>query len=246
MKNNHRLNLSVSLVLLAFGAVAAHAQTLLPVEDPDFSTPTVNNGSEGLLEGTNHVTGVPYTEADFFTVGVANPDSEEFTGGTGNDLTDNPLPGAAVGNQALEIESFTSEEKATYNAGNLGNFVAGDTYKLTVAIGDGLADSLSNQVGGTYTIDLLENGQVVGTASSTATVDNFTDLSLSFTAGADDTGAISFDLGLTGDNGTGKTLGYFNDVQLSVEAAPEPSSIALSLIATGVLAILGLRRARKA
>jgi hypothetical protein len=245
MKNMHHLSLSASLLILALGAVAAHADAL-PVEDPSFETPTVSNGSEGLLEGTNHVTGVPYTESDFFTVGVANPDSEEFAGGTGNDLTDNPLPGAADGKQALEIESFTSEEKATYNAGNLGNFVAGDQYTLTVAIGDGLADATSHQVGGTYSIDLLENGQVVDTASSTAQVGTFTDLSLTFTAGAGDTGAINFDLGLTGDNGTGKTLGYIDNVGLTVQATPEPSSIALSLIAAGFMAVLGFRRARKA
>ncbi len=82
----------MSLLLTLSAAATAHAQTLLPVLDSSFETPVVGDGSEGLLEGTNHITGVPYTESSFFQVGVADPNVDEFGG---SDFTDTALPGAA-------------------------------------------------------------------------------------------------------------------------------------------------------
>jgi hypothetical protein len=226
------------LALLTISAASLHAQ-IITVNDANFETPTVGVGSVGKFEGTGSISGVPYNDGGSFDAGITNPNSVTFVRTAGN-----LLPGTANSTQALVIDGFQDEVTATYQ-GSLGNYVAGDTYTLTVAIGDALNDVNSGETGGTYHLDLLQNGASIPGASitGTATVGNFTDLTLTFTAPSDVTGAIGFDLGMSSNNPFGQEQqGFFTNVRLTQSAVPEPSSMALTLVGAALMTGLVLRR----
>jgi hypothetical protein len=233
------INLSLSVLVLAFGATMARAQviTTIAVSDYSFETPAEPDGG-GQTLGTNpsyNATGVPYTVSTINgSAGIRNPSVSEFPAapGSANPNGDNPLTGTSNGHQALYIVADggpLAPTTATYNA-SLGSFVAGDTYTLTVAIGNGEGDPS----GGTYSLNFLENGIDVGpTASSLAPSGTFSDLTLTYTPTV--SGSISFSLGLTGSVAGTATEGFFDNVRLTqATPAPEPSSVAL-MFAGGVM-----------
>jgi hypothetical protein len=175
-----------------------------------------------------------------------NPTTSQFDATNPNNPNgDNDLPGTAQGRQALYINTRSSDvvTSVTYSAADLGNFVIGDTYQLTVAIGD----SNAGNDGGTYSVDLLDNGVEVESGSSTAPEGTFDDLSLTLPYVATDKGAISFSLGITGGDEDDVEQGFFDNVRLTqtgvTVATPEPTSMALMI--AGLLTFFGLNVLRR-
>ncbi len=175
-----------------------------------------------------------FVDPDSPAFGVYNPYNEYSRAANAN------LPGTADSTQYAFANLTTLGHSATftYSGASLGNFVAGDTYTLTVAIGDTLGDTSP-----TYSVSLLSNGSPVGTAGTgTATAGIFTDLSETFTATALQNGQ-TIGILLTGtDNIGGFEQPNLTNVRLSV-VTPEPSS-ALLLTLAGVGLVFWSRRRR--
>ncbi|MDA8376566.1 MAG: hypothetical protein M0Z50_05845 [Planctomycetia bacterium] len=190
--------------------------------------------------------------------GVDNPINSKFAGTSGTSATqiDGLLPPTADGYQNAYVNFtaattpytavFTYDPNDTATAGAtpmpLGNFTPGDTYTLTVAIGNRLDKTFWS-----YGLTLTENGTPVGAMTTGQTTSNsgtFFDATYNFTAGASDTGAIGIQIdttdgmavGATKSNGTQAS---FDNVRLSYASAatPEPASLLLIIPMLGLLAL---------
>jgi hypothetical protein len=240
---------SLALVLLAVAAAGAQAQTItnLALVDPGFESPALANGtSESLALYPQN--GVPYISSGIYSVYVDNPTVTEFPG-LPNASGDNILLGPAGGTQALELATTqaagtasTAQAQYDTDVDPIGKYVAGDTYTLTVAIGDGLGDTS----GGTYSLDLKSGVAIVDTVSAKAGLQGtFSTLSLSYVATAAMAGTqIGFNLDLATVAAHTITDGFVDNVTLTQTApAPEPSSMAL--MAAGMAAVASMSYLRK-
>ena len=237
MKIHPFIQLLPSTLPLALAAVfvlpaltpSAHA-TAIPVDNYSFELP--DQGHD-----TSTVQRFASTVASWFCVGsgstgygVDDPSNTQYSG------TDGPvLPGTADGAQFAFMnlpDGFSNT--FTYAGSSLGNFVAGETYTLTVALGGRRGTGLpANSFG----ISLLASGAPVGTgASAPGVADTFFDVSYSFTATALEDGlpiGIRFDASNTGG---GFRQANFDNVRLATTAVPEPATFSLLALGTGFIA----------
>jgi hypothetical protein len=227
----------ITLGLVLGFAVGHAAPTNIAITDSSFETPTESNGGIGDFLGSGFLS-IPYTSNNPNEVGVKNPGNQEFPNSSST-ASDTPLPSPADGLNALFEFAAAGQSTPTLvtYSGNLGDFIAGDTYTLTVAVGDG---SFTDSPFGMFSADLLSNGGSVKTSTLTPTAaeqGTFQDLSVTYTATQADAGkAIGFDLGLTNIDGT-QEEGLFDNVTLTQDAVPEPSSLAF-LMVSGVIGLL--------
>jgi hypothetical protein len=155
------------------------------------------------------------------------------------------LPGTANSTQFgyLNLNYLGDTSNYTYSGSpSLGNFVAGNIYTLTVAVGTRLDNSAPS-----YSISLLSNGTPVGVAATgVGETGTFYDLSETFTATAAQNGQ-AIGIILTGiDNISGFEQPHFTNVRLTEVVTPEPSSL-VALCGLGVMGMfLVVRRRRKA
>jgi hypothetical protein len=170
--------------------------------------------------------------------GTDNPVAAMFAG-TGGSSSDGLLPGTADGYTFALINVGAGESGSlTYSGPSLGNFTIGQTYTLTVAIGQRLDTPTSSL----YTIELLNGGLLADASTATSAVHGtFTDLSLSFTDLAD-TGTIGIEL-YAANSGSGNfEQASFDNVRL-VET-PEPSTHAEILGGCMLLGLVAWNRRR--
>jgi hypothetical protein len=122
------------------------------------------------------------------------------------------------------------------------DFVAGDTYTFTLAIGVNPTNGNAYNFAGTVDFGLLANGKVVGTPTdvpagtvpdgpnSTANFENFT---YSYTATTTDAGdAIGLQISVTNP---GASQTEFSNIRLNASAVPEPSTWAMLFGGLGLL-----------
>ena len=199
----------------------------------NFSFETDNAGGDNLFT-TTAPTG--WTDLGGGTKGTMNPGSSFYSdadaddgnpsGGTLGDMDDNQVFFNVNGGNGISQTLADS-------------IVVGNTYTMTVAVGDRDAGSRATFSG--YDIRLLAGGSLVASTSSTVSPGDgtFTDVSFSYTAEAGDSGLLGIELRET--NGGGGKAVDFDNVRLSFTAVPEPSSTAL--LSLGGLALM-LRRKR--
>lgn len=125
---------------------------------------------------------------------------------------------------------------------SLGNFVVGDSYTLTVAVG---TPQSGNGYSYGYSIVILDNGVPVATSSGSSPATASGDwLEASVPYIAADDGAIGIEL-LASNSNASATIANFDNVQLNdsgpAPAPPAPEPASLSLLAVG---FIPLRRRR--
>ena len=213
-----------------------------------------------VTEPTGNSHGSPLVPDSY---GVDNPRNAEFAGtsGTSPSQIDGLLPTTGDGYQNAYVNftaaatpytavfTYDPNDTATTGATAMppGNFTPGDTYTLTVAIGNRLDKTFWN-----YGITLTENGTPIGnmtTGQTTSKSGTFFDATYSFTAGASDTGTIGIQINTTdglaaGATKSNGTQASFDNVRLSYSSAATPEPASLLLLGIPVIGLLA-RRCRK-
>lgn len=146
---------------------------------------------------------------------VMDSNDGQFSGTTGS----GSLPSPADGEQYhLPIIRAVGESVLLTSAGWLTTAVAGETYTLTVAAGQRKKSPCVDE----YEIRLLFNGSIVASTNLLASViaaDSFQDMTVSYTALADDAGAgITVQLAYTDADDNGSGFGCFDNVRLTTTA----------------------------
>ena len=207
------------------------------------------------------VNGVAATETGDFDVGSSNQipgwsfvNQSVFDGAAGLagslELNSASFPnglGSSSGSRYAFLNVVTGTP-ATITSGDLGTIVGGGTYTLTVAVGNIAGDSGQDYRGlGTVSLNLLANGVV---ASSTSVSDSqvtdgaFLDFSTTLTAAESEALAgQTLSIQLEAFEGPHFTQPGFDNVRLTAEDVPEPSTWATMLGGLGLLVFAMRRRA---
>lgn len=165
------------------------------------------------------------------THGVYNPSTAFYNN---PQITDPPNAGVIGTMSGDTVAFFFSTVNSHMTATTAHDVVAGETYALTVSVG--WRDN-GNSLGATY-IALFDGDSQLARHNVTAAelqLGTFTDVSLSYTTTAADSGKLRVRLGHDSGN-----FSDFDNVRLSVSAVPEPASWALMAGGAGLL--LALRR----
>jgi hypothetical protein len=237
----------VPCVLLVASVSLTHA-TSIPIDnysflsaDSSYNYDATQTSELDDLTAPPDWTVTPDGDGDVF--GTANPVSSMYAG-TGGSGSDGVLPGTGDGYtfDLMNFGSLGATTTYTYAGSSLGNFVIGQSYQLTLAIGL-RADERGNG-SPDYKIELLNNGSVIDSSSGLATLGTFTNLSLTvpFTD-LSYTGAIGIAIVGT-DNTGGFQQANFDNVRL-VET-PEPSAYAMLFGGLGMLVLISRFRSKLA
>jgi hypothetical protein len=248
----------VPCILLVASASLTHA-TSIPIGNYSFLDPSLpgdanNYDSSQTAEEYDLAAPAGWTvtpDADGDVYGTDNPVGSMYAGTGGNAAnggtnpgSDGLLPGTAQG-YTFELMNFSSLGDATtytYSGSSLGNFVIGQSYQLSLAIGLRMDENTEGSPD--YTIELTNNGAVIGSTivTGTATKGTFTDLSsavpwvdLSYT------GAIGIVIVGTDTSG-GFQQANFDNVRL--DQTPEPSTYAEILGGCMLLGLVAWNRRR--
>ena len=212
-----------SVCCVAFTAMLAplpaFAQTL-SVPNSSFETPALGNGGDNLSASS---TSNNWTWAlnNGQTEGIENP-SGKFSGdntGTG------AITGADGANAAFVNAGGTNGSGTITSAASLGAVSAGNTYTLTVAVGN--PSGGGTQQPGSFTIELFVNGVVATSfpltnADTSITDGTFADFTTSFTATAAQAGgALTAQLyHVNQGTGNGNAQLFFDNVRVTGVVAP--------------------------
>ncbi len=230
-------NFCLSFVATVFICSVAYSESIT-VQDSSFQTPALSDGvTNGEQYDLNQADFPAWTGAGPGVFGIDNPSATMYAR-----AANGPLPGTADGTQfgLLNLDITGGTNSFTYSGSTLGNFVAGQIYMLTVAIGGRLDEaSYQNQ---TDSITLLANGLAVGTPGTGSPITGtFYDLTETFTATAGQNGE-AIGILLSAISGNGFQQANFDNVRLSI--VPEPGS--LTLFGLGAIGLfLAVRRGRK-
>jgi len=198
--------------LTVMGLGVANAQTVL---NPSFELDVLSPG--GYTSGNGTVTDWSST-----TTGFGNG-IQYFT--TDNFDSASPLPAPADGNQALYI--FAGD---VYQ--DVGALQSNTTYTLTLALGSRL-DQPGNGI--FELINGIDNtGTVLAVSPTiTPTAGTFELETLTYSTGSDVSGDLTIDLE---SGGTGQAI--FDNIQLTAQSVPEPSSLALLFIGLSGIGVM--------
>ena len=167
---------------------------------------------------------------------IGNTSYSWAAGVQNNTVTDSfsSMPAGTGAQFAFINVGYYGVSSDTLTSAVLGTVAGGDTYTLTVAIGN-----LSESNNGTYTISLLDSGTVLASqtyAASSITPATWYDLGLNYTAPGDvSTGNLQVQLGFSADSGTPE--GFFTNVRLT--AAASMASPTLTTTASPATVTLG-------
>lgn len=225
--NNSKSNLSNSFFLvLAFVAASTlgiKGATSVSVVNASFESPVLSP-SPGYTNDS--VSGWTIDGSANFGAGI-----QLFT--TASFDSADPLPAPADGNQALYI----AHGDTVYQ--DVGALLADTTYDLTLAVGQRLESA--NQGGGIF--ELVNGSTDAGTVLVASTLDTptagtFNLQSISFTTG----NAVSGDLSIVLKQTSGNQV-IFDNVQLTDQAVPEPTTMAFFIFGLlGAITLFLFRR----
>ena len=222
-------------------AGAAHAAPI-PVPNSSFDDPVLADGGRA-----NALNADPTIVPGWFPSfsgppvsggGVENPLDAQFAGATLG-----PLPGDALGDQALFVQGTLASNDQSFSTTDPVAILAADTtYTLTVAVGNPL-DSEPGDV----TLEFIVNGTPTAETlipAGTLPEGTFTDYTLELVLGPGDPLAgreLDVRLGQDQTQNLLQTV-YFDAVRLEDTSVPEPDAVALLVIGAAVLGARARRR----
>lgn len=238
----------LAAVLALAGALAAPA-VAAPISVPNdtFQLPAVNDGAALYINTLDLVTIPGWTASlsgpGITQGGITDPLDAQFPGATGDDAA---LPGTADGGQAVVLRgSLAANTQVFVTIDPLATVEAGETYTLTVAVGNAL-DSDPGDVAIQITVN---NNVVAQTTANDASLPEgtFTDLQLVYVAPASGPlvgGTLKVRLRQL-VTGAGNQYAYFDRIEFEDGAVPEPGAPLLLAAGATALACAGRRGRRR-
>lgn len=215
----------VRVAMILSGLLGGEAALAVPVANFDFEASALSDGGIAI--------GVPsgWTTSGG-TQGTYNPSSVFYNNAA---ITDPPNSGV-IGTMSGARVAFLFESPGAFMTNTTSyNVVVGETYALTVAMGDRTNGGVFGAV-----LTLLDGDSVLAsqTLSSAPAAGSFGDVTLTYTAMAGDSGALRIRLGQSGGGG----YADFDNVRLNVVAASVPEPAHVTVGGLGMLAYLRRRR----